>query len=137
MKRENTMRKLNDTSWLAQVIQDKMDVEFDKNRGSSRWNCLHTLHIIVNEADNPDNDNIYYSNDYYPHARSIIIRKIPSLMKHGSDFDISGMQAKLRGIAERYTDEDGQYIVSVSTTFDLNSAVIKDISELMFQMGTH
>lgn len=128
-------RKLEDSSWLAQVVEDKMAVEFDKNGASARWHCLHTLHVIINEADNQDNQNIYYDN--YNGKRSIIIREIPSLMKHGTDFDLSGMQAKLRGLAARYTDDDGQYLVSVLTTHDLNSATIKDISELMFQLGTH
>jgi hypothetical protein len=56
-------------------------------------------------------------------------------MKYGTDFDRSGMQAKLRGLAERYKDDDGMYIVSVSTTLDLNTAMIKDISELLFHMN--
>jgi len=128
-------RKLEDTSWLAQTIQDKMDLEFEKNNGSSRWNCLHTLHIIVNEADNQENNNIYY--ETYNGKRSITICEIPSLMKHGTDYNTEGMQARLRGLAERYKDDDGMYIVSVLTTHDLNSATIKDIEELMYQIGTH
>jgi hypothetical protein len=47
------------------------------------------------------------------------------------------MQNRLRGLAERYKDDDGMYIVSVSTTHDLNSATIMDIDELMFQISTH
>ncbi|WP_373325603.1 hypothetical protein [Sporomusa paucivorans] len=129
-----TTRKLEDTSWLAQIIKDKMEVEFDKNGGSIRWNCLHTLYIIVKEADNPENDQIYY--DTYNGKRVITICKIPSLMEYGTDFDREGMRCKLRGLAERYTDDDGQYIVSVLTTNDLNSATIKDVSELLYQM-TH
>lgn len=130
---KNTTRKLEDTSWLAQIINDKMEVEFDKNGASIRWHCLHTLHIIVNEADDPNNHNIYYDN--YDYKRQIIICDIPSLMKHGADFDKEGIQCKLRGLAERYTDDDGMYLVSVLTTNDLNSAKIKDISELLFQMA--
>jgi hypothetical protein len=127
-------RKLEDTSWLAQIIQDKMEVEFDKNGASIRWHCLHTLHIIVNEADDPDNEKIYYDN--YNGKRSIVICEIPSLItKHGYDYDTCGMQAKLRGLAERYKDDDGMYLVSVLTTNDLNSAMIKDVSELMYQMS--
>jgi len=133
-KKTNT-RKLKDTSWLAQIIQDKMDVEFNKNDASSRWSCLQTLHIIINEADDADNENIYYDN--YNGKRSIIICEIPSLMKHGSDFDAYGMQCKLRGLAERYKDDDGMYIVFISTTHDLNSCTVKDIDELMYQLGTH
>jgi hypothetical protein len=130
----NTVRKLEDTSWLAQIIKDKMDVEFDKNGASTRWHYLNTLHIIVNEADDPNNHTIYYDN--YNGRRSIVICDIPSLVfKHGSDFDVYGMQNSLRGLAERYKDDDGNYIVSVLTTHDLNSAMIKDVSELLFQMG--
>lgn len=130
----NTVRQLEDTSWLAQTIQDKMDVEFDKNGASARWHCLHTLHIIVNEADNSNNHKIYYDN--YNGRRSIVICEIPSLvLKHGANFDVYGMQCSLRGLAERYKDDDGNYIVSVLTTNDLNSATIKDLSELMFQLN--
>ena len=134
-KSSNTIRKLKDTSWLAQTIQDKMDVEFDKNNGSGRWHCLHTLKIIINEADDQNNHNIYY--DTYNGKRQIIICEIPSLMKHRTDFDTYGMQCHLRGLAERYKDDDGEYIVSVLTTHDLNSATIKDLEELMYQIGTH
>jgi len=67
--------------------------------------------------------------------RQIIICDIPSLaIEQGLDFDRNGMQNKLRGLAEKYKDDDWQYIVSVLTTNDLNSATIKDISELMYQM---
>jgi len=45
------------------------------------------------------------------------------------------MQAKLRGLAERYKDDDGMYIVTVATTHDLNYAIIKDITELLHQMS--
>lgn len=136
-RKKTQTRKLEDTSWLAQIVADRMEVESEKMGlyPSSRWHCLHTLHIIVNEADDPENPNIYYANDN--HKRSIIICEIPSLMKHGTDFDTYGMQCKLRGLAERYKDDEGQYIVSVLTTNDLNSATIKDIEELLYQMSKH
>ena len=124
-------RKLTDTSWLAQAVQDKMHVEFDKNLNSIRYNCLATLHIIINEADDINNKDIYYNDDY---KKQIIIRDIPSLIKYGTDFDREGMQAKLRGLAERYKDDDGMYIVTVATTHDLNYAVIKNLTELLYQM---
>ena len=128
------VRRLEDTSWLAQIIQDKMDVEFEKNGASIRWHCLHTLRVIVNEADDVSNDNIYYDN--YNGKKSIVICEIPSFVsKYGTDYDVCGMQAKLRGLAERYTDDNGMYIVSVLTTHDLNSATIKDVPELLFQMN--
>ena len=113
-----------------------MDVEFNKNFGSARYHALHTLHMIINETDDEDNQSIYYDN--YNGVRSITICEIPSLsMKHGTNFDTYGMQCKLRGLAESYKDDDGMYIVSVSTTHDLNSATIKDVSELMSQLETH
>ncbi len=133
MKISNKPRELKDSSWLAQTIKDKMEVEFDKNLSSVRYNCLNTLYIIVKEADDAENENIFY--DSYNGKRSIVIRDIPSLMKHGYDFDRNGMQCKLRGLAERYKNDDGSYLVSVLTTNDLNSATINDISELMFQMN--
>ena len=132
MKKIKT-RELTDTSWLAQSIKDRMEVEFDNNGTTSRYNCLNTLHIIVNAVDDPNNENIYY--DDYNGKRAIIICDIPSMaIKHGLDFDRNGMQCKLRGLAEKYTDDDGNYLVSVMTTNDLNSATINDLSELMFQM---
>lgn len=127
------MRKLEESSWLAQIIKDKMDVESDEKGITTRWHCLNTFFAIANEADDPNNPNIYYDN--YNGKRQIVIQEIPSLMKYGTDYDRGGMQAKLRGLAERYTDDDGQYIVSVLTTHDLNSATIKDISELLYQMS--
>jgi len=137
-KSTNTPRKLEDTSWLAQIIQDKMDVESQKMGlwPSNRYKSLHTLHIIVNKADDKDYDNIYY--DTYNGKRSITICEIPSLtIEYGYDYDTEGMQAKLRGMQERYKDDNGMYIVSVLTTNDLNSAMIKDLEELMYQIGTH
>ena len=134
MKTTN-MRILTETSWLAQTIVDKMEVESNKNGYTARWHCLHTLKIIVNEADNPENKNIHY--DSLGGKRQIVICDIPSLMKHGYNFDKEGMQSKLRGLAERYKDDDGMYLVSVLTTHDLNSATIKDLNELMYQLGTH
>lgn len=135
MKTSIKTRKLKESSWLAQIIKDHMDAESERMglHPSIRWTCLNTLYIIVKEADDPDNENIFY--DTYNGKRSIVIREIPSLMKYGSDFDTAGMQAKLRGLAENYKDDDGMYIVSVATTHDLNTARIKDISELMFQMN--
>ena len=135
--KKQAMRKLEDSSWLAQTIKDKMETESNKMGAwpTSRWNCLNTLYVIVKEADDTDNDNIYYDN--YDGKRQIVICDIPSLMKHGADFDREGMRAKLMGLAERYKDDDGMYIVSVLITNDLNSATIKDVSELLYQMGTH
>ena len=137
MKMSNKPRTLEDSSWLAQTIKDKMDAESEKMGlyPSTRYSCLNILYIIVREADNQENQNIYYDN--YNGKRSIVIRDIPSMaIEHGTDFDRNGMQAKLRGLAERYRDDNGMYIVSVLTTNDLNSAIIKDLSELIFQMNS-
>ena len=127
------MRTLEETSYLAQGIKDKMKLEFESNKISIRYTCLETLLLVVREADDKNNENIYYDN--YDNKRLIIIRQIQSMMKYGSDFSHEGVANKLRGLAERYKDDEGNYIVSVLTTNDLNSAKIKDVSELMFAMS--
>jgi hypothetical protein len=136
MKRQKQPgRELQETSWLAQVIADKMEAESGKFGlyPTSRWNCLHTLLAIVNEADDPENDKIYYDN--CDGKRQIIICDIPSLVKHGTDFDREGMRNKLSGMAEKYKDDEGMYLVHMLVTHDLNSAVIKDVSGLLFAMA--
>lgn len=129
---KSTLRTLEESSWLAQILADKMKTEFDANGNSIRYNCLTTLKIIINEADDENNETIYYTNNG---KRSVIISDIPSLTKHGMDFTKEGMQKKLRGLAERYKDFDGNYLVSVLTTHDLNSCIINDLSELLFEMN--
>jgi len=127
-------RKLTDSSWLAQILSDKMQAEFGKNGNSIRYGCLHTLYCLIREADDTENHSIYYDN--CNGKRQIIICEIPSLVsKWGTDFDKWGMQAKLRGLAERYTDDDGNYLVHVLTTHDLNSATVSDLSELVYQLN--
>ena len=132
MKKIKT-RQLEDSSWLAQTIKDMMDIEASEKGITTKWNCLNTLHIVVNEADKGNNDITYTT---YNGNKGITISNISSLVSlgYGTDFDKYGMQCKLRGLAENYLDDNGNYIVSVLTTHDLNSAVIKDIDELMFQM---
>ena len=129
------MRQLEESSWLAQIIVDKMEVEFDKNGASNRYNCLQTLLIIVREADNPDNIEIYH--DTYNGKRSITICDIKPMYEYGMDFDSEGMRCKLRGLALSYKDDNGMYLVSVLTTNDLNSAMITDLNNLMFQLSAH
>lgn len=105
-KTSNTPRKLEESSWLAQIIKDKMDAESAKMGlyPSIRWSCLNTLYIIVKEADNLDNHNIYYDN--YNGKRQIIICDIPSMaIEYGTDFDRNGMQCRLRDLQARYTDD--------------------------------
>jgi len=124
-------RKLNESSWLAQTIFDMMESESNKNGFTTRWNCLATLKLIVNEADNEENETIYYQNTN--RKLEIVVSDIPSLVQHGWDFDREGMRGKLMGLAERYTDDDGNYTVRVMITHDLNSAVI-NVSDLMDQI---
>lgn len=125
---KSKMRKLLESSWLAQILDDMMKVEFDTYGFTSRWSCMEILKFIVNEADNPDNQKIYYSEG----KQEIILCEIPSLIQHGSDFDLDGVQNKLRGLS-RYKDEFGNETVIVKTTHDLNSGTIK-ISDLMYQI---
>ncbi len=130
-----TARKLEKTSWLAQTIADKKEIEFNTKGATPRYSCLQTLYTIVTEADR-NNENIRYENSNG--ARGIIISNIPSLaIEYGIDFNQEGMEGKIRGLAERYKDGDGNYIVIVKTTHDMNSAIITGISELLYQMGTH
>lgn len=121
-------------SSLAQTIADKMRLESDNNGITNSWKCLLILKIIVEEADDPNNSNIYY--DQRDNHLSIIVCDIPSLTKHGTDFDREGMRSKLLGLAERYKDDDGMYIVQMLITHDLNSCVIKDIDELLRQISS-
>lgn len=123
-------RRLEDTSYRAQHISDRMETEARENGFTPYWNCLNTLHLIINEADNKDNNDIYYR------GRELIISDIPSMtLEYGSDYDKEGMQNKLRGLAESYKDFDGNYLVHVMTTLDLNNAWISDLDELMFEMN--
>ena len=129
------MRKLEKSSWLAQIIRDKLDVESAKMglHPGTKWLNLHTLYVIVKEADNPGNDSIYYDN--HGGKRQIIIRDIPSMaIEYGSDYDREGMRSKLLGLQAGTKDDDGMYTVSVLITNDLNSATILDISEVMYQI---
>ena len=136
MKMSNKPRTLEDSSWLAQTIKDKMDAESEKMGlyPSTRYSCLNILYIIVREADNQEKPK-YILRQLQRKAFNRNQRYSSMAIEHGTDFDRNGMQAKLRGLAERYRDDNGMYIVSVLTTNDLNSAIIKDLSELMFQMN--
>jgi len=123
-----------ETSWLAQFIREKMDIESMEftTHPTPRWRRLLTLKYIVNEADNPDNKSIYYDN--YNGRRQIVISDIPSLTQHGTDYDREGMRGKLLGMQYNTKDDDGMYTMSVSITHDLNCAVIKDLMELLHQI---
>ena len=125
-------RKLTDTSYLAMSIKDKMDIESLANGISYRWKNLLTLLLIVREADNAENGNIYYQNTNG--KREIIIRKIQGMPDEGTDYTTEGMRRKLTGLQESVRDENGNYILSVLTTHDLNSARINDLQELLIRI---
>lgn len=119
-------RRLEESSLLAQSLVDMMECESCRSGYSSRWLGLQTLKLMVNEADDEENQRIYYENR--SGKRYIVVGDIPSLaIKEGTDFSREGMRSKLRGLAARY---DG---VDVLTTHDLNSAVI-NVSDVMDQM---
>jgi len=122
MKKIKT-RKLEETSWLAQIVRDRISECIDRN------NMLKAAHYsvllsIIHEAEKTDVEDVYFD------GRQIIICNLRSM--NGCDRDY--LICNLRGMQERYTDIDGMYLISVLTTHDLNSATIKDISELLFEM---
>lgn len=112
-----------------------MTTEFDKHRDehlvTPKYFVLEVLKIIVNEADNNDNLAIYYQN--MGGKLEIVVCDIPSMTQHGTAFDLEGMRNGLRGLAERYKDDEGNYTVFVNTTHDLNSATI-NVSDLMYEL---
>ena len=129
---KSSSRKLTDTSYLAMSIKDKMDIESLANGISYRWKNLLTLLLIVREADNVENGNIYYQNTNS--KRDIIIRKIEGMPAEGTDYTTEGRRKKLTGLQETVRDENGNYILSVLTTHDLNSARINDLQELLIRI---
>ncbi len=113
-----TTRKLEETSWLAQGLADRMDIEVKENGESGEWNALRTFKFAVNCADTCE-WGMYYDNDTRTNNRLIIVPNIPY-----------GMQSNFLGLAERCKDAEGHYTVHVLVTHDLNSAVI-NVSRLM------
>lgn len=134
-KCKTTTRPLTESSWLAQSIRDMMTTEFDAHLDehlvTPKYFVLEVLKIIVNEADNNDNRSIYYQNT--GGKLEIVVCDIPSMTQYGSDFDQEGMRCGLRGLAEKYKNDDGYYTVFVNTTHDLNSATI-NVSDLMYEL---
>lgn len=120
MKR-SSIRKLEESSWLAQTLADRMSVEYNANGITSRYNCYAAFKSIVNKADSNESGFRY---DNYNGKRQIIISYIPT--------DLVNI---LTGMSVRYTDDNGMPIISVLTTHDLNSATINDIGELLYQMS--
>lgn len=119
-------------SELSNAIESMMRIESDKNGISNKWNSLHVLKLMVDEADSPENPQIYYQ--WTGCKRKIVVTEIPDLSIHeGSYFTRYGMQNALRGLGERYKNDDGGYLVSVKTTHDLNSATI-NLTDLLFEI---
>ena len=100
------MRKLKETSWLSQILADKMEVEFSKNGESSKWSILNTFKFFVIGADT-SKWGMFYDNEQGTNNRLIVVPSIPY-----------GMQPQLLGMAERCTDDEGNYTVSVKVTHD-------------------
>ena len=115
MAKKITTRKLEDTSWLAQSLADKAEVELSRNGQSGRYSALNTLHTIINMADG---GSAQYGNNNG--KRQITITN-PSYT----------LQCGLLGLAARY----GTDLVHVAVTHDLNNATIEDLSELVFRMN--
>ena len=111
-------RSLDETSWLAQTIADRMETEFGANGESGMWRALSTFKYSVNCADTGE-WGMVYDNDEETHNRLIVVPNIPY-----------GMQPDFLGLAERCKDDDGNYTVRALVTHGLNSAVI-NVSRLM------
>jgi hypothetical protein len=108
-------RKLKESSWLAQSLEDMLEA----SEPSSKKTCIQILKDVVDLADS-NYAGIYY--ETVSGERYIVISNIPTEMQNG-----------IRGLSERYKDDDGQYIVSALMTHDLNSAKI-NVSKLMYQI---
>ena len=132
MARTLKLRKIEETSWLAQEFADQAYVESERMEifyPTARYFNMHMLKIIVNLADDPDNPNVYRENR--DGKLWIIICDIPDLsVEEGSGYSRYGIRCKLSGIAESYKDQDGGYTVHVLQTHDLNSCTI-NVSDLM------
>ena len=111
-------RKLEATSWLAQTIADRVEIELEQNGESTKWVVLNTFKFIVNCADTGE-WGMVYDNDAGTHNRLIRVPNIPY-----------GMQPEFLGLAERCKDDEGNSTAMVLITHGLNSAVI-NVSRLM------
>ena len=94
--------------------------------GSPMW-C--TQDLLVKILTRIDQDNI--NTDLSSAGLVITIRDIKPMLEEGSDFSVYGIQCLLRGIAERFKNEDGSYNIDLKTTHDLNSCRI-NLTELLF-----
>lgn len=103
----------------------------------SRAKILNALGYILEEAENADNERVYFTTVNIGHGdrnKGIIIQDISALNgmtdKLGGEFMPENM---LRGMQAATQDESG-YCMSVLTTNDLYSATIDDLSELVFRI---
>ena len=110
-------RNLEETSWLAQALRDSIDAGQGGDDGKTA--CLITLYQLVRLADSGNGAR------YETHRgkRQIIVSQIPHKLQNA-----------LLGLSARYPGGEGGPLVSVLVTHDLNSAVINDLSELVFQV---
>ena len=117
--RKTPARKLEETSWLAQTLSDKIEIEFSENGESAKWRAFKFFKFVVNCADTGEWGMRYENIEKYNTGlvRQIVIPTIPY-----------GMQPEFLGMQARYDRDD---IISVLVTHDLNSAIIKDISRFM------
>ena len=126
--RRPALRKLEETSWLAQIVRDRMAACNDSGN-ITKASMYSVLLSVIHEAENPEAEDVYF--DTYGGRRGIIICRLRSMDGCEREY----LERVLRGIGERYKDVDGDYIVSVVTTHDLNHAYIKSISGLLEEMS--
>lgn len=131
--RSNTNTTNKGVGEMNESLIESAKMEFETNGNSPRYSGLTILQMIVNEADDQENERIYYKTS--GGKKQIVLCEVPDLSnKYGTDYNIEGVQSKLRGLAENYKNFDGSYLVSVVTTHDLNHAIINDINEMMFEI---
>jgi hypothetical protein len=91
-----------------------------------KWLSMDMIRKILMRVDG---DNI--STECTTKGLIVTISPIRSMLEEGSDFSVYGIQTRLRGMAERYKNEDGSYNIDLKTTHDLNSCRI-NLTEFMF-----
>ena len=102
MKQTST-RKLEETSWLAQSIYDRME---NADQETAKYKGLSLLKFLVNNADNPGNTwGIRYEKNDRTGEIEIWVKEIPY-----------GMQPDFLGISSRYKDDEGMNILEVLVT---------------------
>ena len=100
---------------LVEYLQDRANEEFNRDR--NKYNALITLKALTEEAENPNNPEIYFMDG----RKTLNATEIPSFtLTYGTDFCKEGMRNKLLCIKENYRDEDGNYLMQVGVTLDLD-----------------